>query len=45
MIDKIKKSDGPVTLVMTGPITDLARALDEDDSIQSKIDKVYWMGG
>lgn len=45
MIDKIKKADGPVTLVMTGPITDLARALDEDDSIQSKIEKIYWMGG
>ncbi|KOH02876.1 ABC transporter substrate-binding protein [Lactobacillus johnsonii 16] len=45
MIDKIKKADGPVTLVMTGPITDLARALDEDASIQSKIEKVYWMGG
>lgn len=45
MIDKIKKADGPVTLVMTGPITDLARALDEDSSIQSKIEKVYWMGG
>ena len=27
MLDKIKAADSPVTLVMTGPLTDLARAL------------------
>lgn len=45
MIEKIKKSDKPVDLVMTGPITDLARALEIDPSIERKIEKVYWMGG
>lgn len=45
MIDKIKHTDGLVDLVMTGPITDLAKALDEDPTIEDKIDKVYWMGG
>ncbi|WP_297817336.1 nucleoside hydrolase [uncultured Lactobacillus sp.] len=45
MIEKIKNADGLVDLVMTGPITDLAKALDKDSSIQEKIGKVYWMGG
>lgn len=45
MIDKIKAADGPVTVVMTGPLTDLARALTIDPSIQDKIEKLYWMGG
>ena len=45
MIDKIKGSDAPVTLVMTGPLTDLARALEIDPSIQDNIEKLYWMGG
>lgn len=45
MIEKIKHADKPVTLVMTGPLTDLARALDQDPSIEKKISKLYWMGG
>lgn len=45
MAQKIKQSDTPVTLVMTGPLTDLARALDYDQSIQDNIDCLYWMGG
>ncbi|XIF19381.1 MAG: ABC transporter substrate-binding protein [Acetilactobacillus jinshanensis] len=45
MIDKIKAANGKVTLVMTGPLSDLARALKVDPSIQDKIEKVYWMGG
>lgn len=45
MIDKIKQADGPVTLIMTGPLTDLARALRIDPSIQDHIERLYWMGG
>lgn len=45
MVEKIKKADGPVTLIMTGPLTDLARALDDDQTIENKIDRLYWMGG
>lgn len=45
MIDKIQAADGPTTLVMTGPLTDLARALDVDPSITDKIERFYWMGG
>ena len=45
MIDKVHAADGPVTLVFTGPLTDLARALEIDPSIQDKIEELYWMGG
>ncbi|GBG94256.1 inosine-uridine preferring nucleoside hydrolase [Ligilactobacillus salitolerans] len=45
LIEKVQGSDQPVTLVMTGPLTDLARALAVDPTIQKKIDKLYWMGG
>ncbi len=44
MIAKLKAAKTPVTLVMTGPLTDLARALDEDPTIEAKIDRLYWMG-
>ncbi len=45
MIEKIKQADGPVTVIMTGPITDLARALKKAPEIAQKIDEVDWMGG
>ncbi|MGF7436892.1 nucleoside hydrolase [Lentilactobacillus senioris] len=45
MIEKINAADAPTTLVMTGPLTDLARALEVDPTITNKIDKLYWMGG
>ena len=45
MVEKIKESKEPVTLVMTGPLTDLARALDTDPDIEKNIDMLYWMGG
>lgn len=45
LIEKLKNSDSKVTLVMTGPLTDLARALKKAPEIESKIDKLYWMGG
>ncbi|WP_313891535.1 nucleoside hydrolase [Psychrobacillus sp.] len=45
MIDAIHASDEKTTLLFTGPLTDLARALDEDPSIEEKIDRLVWMGG
>ena len=45
MVDKIQAADGPVTLIMTGPLTDLAKALKADPSIQDKIESLHWMGG
>lgn len=45
MVEKIKEADEPIALVMTGPLTDLARALDIDPDIEKNIEKLYWMGG
>lgn len=45
MVEKIRQADGPTTLVMTGPLTDLARALAVAPDIAARIEKLYWMGG
>lgn len=45
MVEKIKEADEPIALVMTGQLTDLARALDVDPDIEKNIEKLYWMGG
>ncbi|WP_144471314.1 nucleoside hydrolase [Bacillus pumilus] len=45
LIETVKKAAEPVTLLFTGPLTDLARALEEDPSISNKIEKLVWMGG
>ncbi|NIK71125.1 MULTISPECIES: nucleoside hydrolase [unclassified Paenibacillus] len=45
MIQRLLASDEPVTLLFTGPLTDLARALDEAPEIEKKIGKLVWMGG
>lgn len=45
MVEKINQSDQKVKLVMTGPLTDLARALQADPTIVNNIDALYWMGG
>ena len=45
MAEKIMAADGPTTLVMTGPITDLARALDAEPAIEGKVERLFWMGG
>lgn len=45
MVQAIKQSKTPVTLVMTGPLTDLARALATDPTITDNIERLFWMGG
>ncbi|GAD17098.1 nucleoside hydrolase [Lentilactobacillus otakiensis] len=45
MIDKLQNTEGKTDLVMTGPLTDLARALEVDPTIVDKIERLYWMGG
>lgn len=45
MIQKIRETEQPTTLLFTGPLTDLARALDEAPDIEAKIEKLIWMGG
>lgn len=45
MIDAIRNRDDKTTLLFTGPLTDLARALDIAPDIEEKIEKLIWMGG
>lgn len=45
LVDKLQATSEKTTLVMTGPLTDLARALQTDPSITAKIEQLYWMGG
>ncbi|UDI77686.1 nucleoside hydrolase [Staphylococcus taiwanensis] len=45
IMNVLKKSDDKVTLLFTGPLTDLAKALKEESTITNKIDKLVWMGG
>ncbi|KRN32073.1 nucleoside hydrolase [Liquorilactobacillus mali] len=45
LLHKLQNSSDKVTLVFTGPLTDLARALELDSSITKKIKRLVWMGG
>jgi purine nucleosidase len=45
MIEQLRRSEEPMTLLFTGPLTDLARALDEAPDVEAKIEKLVWMGG
>lgn len=45
LIEKVRATAGKTTMLLTGPLTDLARALDEAPDIEEKIDRVVWMGG
>ncbi|ETJ39531.1 Inosine-uridine preferring nucleoside hydrolase, partial [human gut metagenome] len=45
IIDKLKKADDKLILLFTGPLTDLAKALKTDPTIENKIEKLVWMGG
>lgn len=45
MVDQLRRSEEKVTLLFTGPLTDLARALEEAPDIEEKIEKLVWMGG
>lgn len=45
IIEKLEESDEPVTLLFTGPLTDLAKALKVAPDIVTKIKRLVWMGG
>lgn len=42
---RLLSSPEPVTLVFTGPLTNLARCLDNHPGIEQKIDRLVFMGG
>ncbi|WP_195575444.1 nucleoside hydrolase [Paenibacillus sp. 1001270B_150601_E10] len=45
IIDTLRATEGKTTLLFTGPLTDLARALDIDPAIEEKVERLVWMGG
>ncbi len=45
IIDKIQGSPEKVTLLFTGPLTDLAKAITVDATIVQNIERLVWMGG
>ncbi len=45
LVDKVMAEEGKTTLLFTGPLTDLARALDAEPAIEEKIETLFWMGG
>lgn len=45
MIRALQEASEAVTLVITGPLTNLAYALDKAPHIESKIRRLVWMGG
>jgi len=45
LVDKVRVATDKVTLLFTGPLTNLAAALDLAPDIELKIERLYWMGG
>ncbi|OAB63507.1 nucleoside hydrolase [Leptolyngbya valderiana BDU 20041] len=45
LVDRLNAAPRPVTLLVTGPLTTVATALETDPSISAKIEKILWMGG
>lgn len=45
LIETVRASRQPVTLLFTGPLTNLAAALDQAPDIEPRIERLYWMGG
>ncbi|MEM7344883.1 MAG: nucleoside hydrolase [Chloroflexota bacterium] len=42
---KLRDAETPITVLMTGPLSNLAAALVAEPSLSSKIEEVVWMGG
>ncbi|MED0949058.1 nucleoside hydrolase [Bacillus mobilis] len=45
LIESLLQTEEKTTLLFTGPLTDLARALYEAPIIEEKIERLIWMGG
>lgn len=45
MASALRAAEEPVTLLVTGPLTTVAAALDLDPSIEGNIREILWMGG
>ena len=45
IVDTLQAADEPVTLVPTGPLTNIATAIEKDESIMRNVDEIVLMGG
>ncbi|MGK9044921.1 nucleoside hydrolase [Mammaliicoccus vitulinus] len=45
IIEKVMASSEKVIMLMTGPLTDLAKSLKVEPRIEGRIERVVWMGG
>lgn len=45
LADTLAAQAEPVVLLMTGPLTNLAWALDHRPEVEDRIERLYWMGG
>jgi len=45
MIQVLREASNPVTLMVTGPLTTVAVALEKAPDIEAKIHQIVWMGG
>ncbi|MBD2388561.1 nucleoside hydrolase [Cylindrospermum sp. FACHB-282] len=45
MVRVLREASAPVTLMVTGPLTTVAVALEKAPDIEAKIQKIVWMGG
>jgi len=45
IIDKILSQDESVTILITGPCTNLVKAIKKEPRIKEKIEEIIWMGG
>ncbi len=45
MVRSLLSADRPVTLMVTGPLTTVAAALDSAPEIEGQIEQIVWMGG
>jgi purine nucleosidase len=45
LVDTLRAAARPVTLLVTGPLTNLAYALDTAPEIEARVERLLWMGG
>lgn len=45
IISELQHTDEPITVLMTGPCSNLTAALEKHPELVSKVDEVIWMGG
>jgi len=45
LVDRLRATARPVTLLVTGPLTNLASALEAAPEVEAKVTRLVWMGG